>query len=62
VSEVPRVGGDVNVGTNVVVRVGDGEERRPGWREIWDAGGGGELRPRIGWFEAERAKLLAFLR
>lgn len=61
-SEVPRVGGDVNVGTNVVVRVGDGEERRPGWREMWDAGDGAELRPRIGWFEAERTKLLAFLR
>jgi len=62
VSEVPLVGGEVNAGTDVVVRVGDGEERRPGWREMWDARSAAELRARIGWLEVERAKLLAFLR
>jgi thiamine kinase-like enzyme len=39
-----------------------GLERRPGWREMWDAGSGAEMQARIAWFEAERDNLLAFLR
>ena len=39
-----------------------GEERRPGWREMWDAGSGEQIRARSAWFEAERGDLLAFLR
>ena len=39
-----------------------GLERRPGWREMWDAGSGKQIEARIAWFEAERANLLAFLR
>ena len=39
-----------------------GIERRPGWREMWDAGSGGEIQARIAWFGVERDNLLAFLR
>jgi Phosphotransferase enzyme family len=39
-----------------------GIERRPGWREMWDAGSGDEIRARAAWFEAHRDDLLAFLR
>ena len=39
-----------------------GVERRPGWKEMWDAGSGDEIQARIAWFEAERDNLLAFLR
>lgn len=39
-----------------------GIERRPGWREMWDAGSGNEIQARIAWFEAERDNLLAFIR
>jgi hypothetical protein len=39
-----------------------GEERRPGWREMWDAGSGETILARAAWFEAERGDLLAFLR
>jgi hypothetical protein len=95
VSEIPLVGGDVNVGENVVVRVGDtvrrpqsdraeavhalflhfesvgfdgaqpvldGEERRPGRREMWDACSGARIQARIAWLEKKRHDLLAFLR
>jgi len=43
-------------------RVLGGQERRPGWREMWDAGSGERILARIAWFEAERGDLLAFLR
>jgi hypothetical protein len=43
-------------------RVLGGIERRPGWREMWDAGSGERILARIAWFEAERDNLLAFLR
>jgi hypothetical protein len=38
-----------------------GVERRPGWREMWDAGSGDEILARAAWFEAHRGDLLAFL-
>jgi Phosphotransferase enzyme family len=38
-----------------------GVERRPGWREMWDAGSGDEILARTAWFEAHRGELLAFL-
>jgi hypothetical protein len=38
-----------------------GERRLPGWREMWDAGSGAELRDRIVWFEAHRPDLLRYL-
>lgn len=37
-------------------------ERRPGWREMWDAGSGNEILARRAWFEGHRGDLLAFLR
>jgi len=43
-------------------RVLGGEQRRPGWREMWDAGSGEKILARAAWFEAERDDLLAFLR
>lgn len=43
-------------------RLWGGVERRPGWREMWDAGSGDEILARTAWFEAHRADLLAFLR
>jgi len=43
-------------------RVLGGEQRRPGWREMWDAGSGERILARAAWFEAERDDLLAFLR
>jgi hypothetical protein len=43
-------------------RVLGGVERRPGWKEMWDAGSGDAIQARIAWFEAERDNLLAFLR
>lgn len=43
-------------------RVLGGEQRRPGWREMWDAGSGAKILARIAWFEAQRDDLLAFLR
>jgi Phosphotransferase enzyme family len=43
-------------------RVLGGEQRRPGWREMWDAGSGETILARAAWFEAERDDLLAFLR
>jgi phosphotransferase family enzyme len=39
-----------------------GVERRPGWRDMWDAGSGEQILARAGWFEAQRDDLLAFLR
>jgi hypothetical protein len=39
-----------------------GVERRPGWREMWDAGSGDRILARVAWFEAQRDDLLAFLR
>jgi hypothetical protein len=39
-----------------------GEDRRPGWAEMWDAGSGEQMLARAAWFEAERGDLLAFLR
>ena len=39
-----------------------GVERRPGWRQMWDAGSGDEILARRAWFEVERDNLLAFLR
>lgn len=38
-----------------------GVERRPGWREMWDAGSGDEILARSAWFEAHRAQLLRYL-
>jgi Phosphotransferase enzyme family len=43
-------------------RVLGGVERRPGWREMWDAGSGVEILARSAWFEGQRDDLLAFLR
>ena len=43
-------------------RVLGGVERRPGWREMWDAGSGVEIQARSAWFEGQRDDLLAFLR
>jgi hypothetical protein len=43
-------------------RVLGGVERRPGWREMWDAGSGERILARTAWFEVERGDLLAFLR
>lgn len=43
-------------------RVLGGVERRPGWREMWDAGSGDQILARVAWFEAQRDDLLAFLR
>ena len=37
-------------------------ERRPGWREMWDAGSCDRILARVAWFEAQRDDLLAFLR
>jgi hypothetical protein len=91
VSEIPLVGGDVNVvvrvgdtvrrpqsdraeavhalllhvesvGSDGAQRVLDGVERRPGWREMWDAGSGARIQARVAWFEKKRHDLLAFLR
>jgi aminoglycoside phosphotransferase (APT) family kinase protein len=42
-------------------RVYGGVERRPGWREMWDAGSGDEILARSAWFEAHRAQLLRYL-
>jgi hypothetical protein len=39
-----------------------GVERRPGWREMWEAGSGRRILARVAWFEAQRDDLLAFLR
>lgn len=39
-----------------------GIQRRPGWREMWDAGSGDEILARTAWYEAHRDDLLAFLR
>jgi hypothetical protein len=38
-------------------RLYGGELRLPGWREMWDAGSGGEILERSAWFEAHRAEL-----
>jgi len=43
-------------------RLWGGAERRPGWREMWDAGSGDEILARNAWFETQRSDLLAFLR
>ena len=42
-------------------RVWGGIERRPGFREMWDAGSGEQVLRRSAWFETHRADLLAFL-
>lgn len=42
-------------------RVYGGLERRPGWREMWDAGSGDALLARAAWFEAHRTQLLRYL-
>lgn len=42
-------------------RVYGGVDRRPGWREMWDAGSGDELLARSAWLEAHRAQLLRYL-
>ncbi len=39
-----------------------GVVRRPGWREMWDAGSGAEILARAAWFERRRDDLIAFLR
>jgi len=42
-------------------RVYGGQERRPGWREMWDAGSGDEILRRAAWFDANRARMLRYL-
>lgn len=42
-------------------RVYGGVERRPGWRQMWDAGSGDQLLARAAWFEAHRTQLLRYL-
>jgi hypothetical protein len=34
-----------------------GEQRQPGWREMWDAGSGGTILAGVRWLEENRAEL-----
>lgn len=43
-------------------RVWGGIERRPGWREMWDAGSGERILGNLAWLEEQRAELERWLR
>ena len=42
-------------------RLWGGIERRPGWKEMWDAGSGELMRANMGWIEANRPELESWL-